>query len=281
MKKLLILTLFTFLNYVSFCQSSTPSSVIAFIYSSSAEGQRPLGTGFFVSIPLPTDTSKSLVFLATAKHVLLNPDSTFRKDIHVRLNTHDSSRFIYCPLTSFGKSKNLFISKDSTVDIALFIWPGAKMGDYDFKFLSPETMINRENFKNIQVGNEILFTGLFTPYLGERKNYPIMRFGHIALVTNERINFVGFKRELILIESFTFGGNSGSPVFIRLPNDHLKLIGIMNGYFNTIDPIRIIKADADIPVAISNLGIAAITPSYLLEDILRSEEINLVLKRFK
>ncbi len=72
----------------------------------------------------------------------------------------------------------------------------------------------REDFKklNIREGTEVFFTGLFVPYSGYERMYPIVRFGRVSLVTEEKIKWKDQLMDLYLIESGSFGGNSGSPV---------------------------------------------------------------------
>ena len=62
-----------------------------------------------------------------------------------------------------------------------------------------------------------------------------------ALLTDERINWNNEKAELYLVESASYGGNSGSPVFFFLgperipgqfnPGPLVKLAGVMQGRF--------------------------------------------------
>ena len=91
--------------------------------------------------------------------------------------------------------------------------------------------------------------------------------------------------ELYLLETMSFGGNSGSPVFfsqgmdrqpgqIILGADEITLAGVMRGNFNERRPGDLIQTpNALVPVFAQNIGIAAVTPAYLLRDILYSDRL--------
>jgi hypothetical protein len=278
MRKLVVL--FCSLLVIEFSMGQNPEvkKSVTFIYSTTLEGEKPLGTAFFIGVNLPDSTSKRAAFLVTAKHVLLNPDSSFRNAIHLRLNTRDSSRYNYVRLAFSGPQQNVFFHPDPTVDVVLISNSPMKT-DYDFLPLPINLfLLDREKYKQINEGSETFFAGMFTQFLGDKRNFPILRFGHVSLITDEKIEFVGYKRELTLIESFSYGGNSGSPVFVRSNNNQMKLLGVVNGVFNNFSPIGIMKTGTDIPISISNIGISAITPSYLIGDILKTKVIQALLK---
>jgi hypothetical protein len=130
---------------------------------------------------------------------------------------------------------------------------------------------------------QVFFTGLFSPYVGTRKNYPVVRFGRVSLVTDEKIKFADREAHLYLIESGSFGGNSGAPVFfyfeaerepgaLNLGQPILKLAGVMSGTFLDAQPLRVIET-AKIPLAPSSMGVAAVVPAYKLHDLLFGEEL--------
>jgi hypothetical protein len=137
----------------------------------------------------------------------------------------------------------------------------------------------------------VFFTGLFVAYYGEHRNNPIVRFGRVAMLPEDRIPWrtdatkPAENVRLYLLETQSYGGNSGSPVFFSLGADRnpgslilgpplIKLAGIMMGTFNEPSPIGFAQTPtATIPFYRQNLGIAAVTPSYLLQEILFSDEM--------
>ncbi len=285
MKKFLLLVIF--ITTYSVTGQGIPTEVkkvVGFIYAKNSQGKLvPNGTGFFVGISDSTKNITSVNFV-TAKHVLKR-DKSFLDTIYVRLNRRDSlSEIRNVPLSLNGLGKNVFTHSDQTVDIAV-IPVGPDPTVFDYLTLPADMLSNKESFEelNIREGSDIFFTGMFTPFLGDKRIYPIVRFGRVALITEEKIPWDKEMTNLYLVESSSFGGNSGSPVFFYLGADRgggglfigtpeLKLAGIMKGYFGENSPIKIIETQK-IPVSDRNLGIAAVVPSYFLEEILFSEEM--------
>ena len=124
---------------------------------------------------------------------------------------------------------------------------------------------------------------MFLPHLGVARNYPIVRFGKVALLSDEPVSWDGSLTDLYLMETMSFGGNSGSPVFFYLGADNrpgvlalgpptLKLAGIMEGYFGEYEPIEGVQTDVT-PAARINYGVAAVTPAYKIHEILFGPEL--------
>ena len=263
-------------------------SVVAFIYIEKEAGKSlaPIGTGFFVGVKKPSDPNVFSVYLVTAKHLLFRPGTTKYIDkIFVRLNKKEGgTKTGSIPIITKGENRTVFTHNDPNVDIAVipFLPNPAK---FDFKYLPDEMITTRKAYKalEIQEGSDVFFTGLFSPYPGAEKNYPVVRFGRVALVTKEKIESQGKKMDLYLIEAGSFGGNSGAPVFFHLGSDRkpgslvigppiYKLAGIMHGTFLDKRKIEIIETKK-VPVALSSMGIAAVVPGYKLHEVLFSEEV--------
>lgn len=262
---------------------------VAFIYApGDNERVLPNGTGFFIALPNPQEKDKSAGYLVTAKHVLQKRDKkSFFPFILLRLNTKNgSSQMVPVSLVHDGANKNVFLHQDPSVDLAV-IPVNLNPGQYDLLALPSSMIVTKEDFANLRIaeGTEVFFTGLFTPYLGKERNYPIVRFGRLALVTDERIDWDGVGTELYLMEAASYGGNSGSPVFFQVGMEALKpkslilsgdpmikLAGIMKGFFSDFQPLKFINTDA-IPLAPSNMGIAGVIPVHQLHEILFSDEL--------
>ena len=254
---------------------------VSFIYVKDSVGNPvPNGTCFFVGIKSQNDTTQTFPYLVTAKHVLQKKDGSFYKEIFIRMNTIDSSsKLTWVPVDVNSIYKNVFFHSDPSVDIAVMPYVPPK-NDYVFKWLDTTFLLDKKDFKNLslQEGTESFFTGLFTPYTGDKKIFPIVRFGRIALITDEKIEWVGMKREMLLVETSSFGGNSGSPIYFKIisPNGLTKLIlgGVLNGTYRDVAEIKVIETSGNFtPFAIYNNGISGITPVYLLKELLYSPEI--------
>lgn len=261
--------------------------VVAFIFIPSEDGKLvPNGTGFFIGVKIPDKPETFAVYLVTVKHVLQKPNSdSFFPAVFFRLNRKEGeAEMIHFPLIKEGLKKNIFMHEDPSVDLAVVpLLPN--QNKYDFKFLPDDFITTKDDFVKLKIreGSEVFFTGLFLSHLGEHKNYPIVRFGKVALVSEEKIDWDGVSTELYLIESMSYGGNSGSPVFFYLGaerepgtlfvgNPVFKLAGVIKGFFGEKRPLEIVET-ARVPIVNLNIGISAVIPAYKLNEILFSEEL--------
>jgi hypothetical protein len=266
---------------------SEVKSVVAFIFIANDDGKLiPNGTGFFVGVKKPSNANYFNVYLVTAEHVLCKPNTTdFLGKIFIRLNKKEGgSQIGEISLFTEGERRNVFTHSDPSVDIAVIPFlPDQEK--FDFKFLPDDMITTKETYKelNIREGSDVFFTGLFTPYPGAERNYPVVRFGRVALVTDEKIEWQGKLMDLYLIEAGSYGGNSGSPVFFYLGAERepgsivvgspiLKLAGVMQGTFLDAHEIKVVETKK-VPIAISSMGIAAVVPAFRLHEILYSKEL--------
>jgi len=247
---------------------------------------KPNGTGFFVGVKY-TDNEKGFsVYFVTAKHVLQDNHNNYFTEVVLRLNKKEGdSQLIKIDL----KDIRIFEHPDKDVDIALFnCFPDQNV--YDFKFIPDNLIANKEVMvrNEIAEGDEVFFAGLFTSYIGQKKNQPIIRFGKVALIPDEKIEWKEEDKppkfmDLLLLECQSFGGNSGSPVFFQLNplrkpgqmtlgGQTIFLAGIMTGSFLQGSQIQITDAIANL-ISLQNVGIAAITPADKLYEVLFSEEM--------
>ena len=187
------------------------------------------------------------------------------------------------PLFPNGISPTLFIHNDPSVDVAVVRWaPNQEI--FDFPMLDVEMLADREAVSSGKIveGDDVFFPGLFVSYYGNSNNVPVIRFGRVSILPQERIPWREQKCELYLIESTCFGGNSGSPVFILHSMDRhgsltvgqrgFFVAGLLIGYFNELQPLKWVDAAA-IPVNANNTGISAIVPAHLIREILFSPEM--------
>lgn len=280
--------------------------IVTFIFLSDAAGNLrrdpktgnpvPYGTGFFIGVK--SDDGKGIYgYLVTAKHVLKDEKGFDLARVFLRLNKlQGDAEFIPLDLNPNGQ-KTVYTSDESSVDIAV-VPALPSQAIFDFKVIPEDMISTKETFTkyNIAEGSDIFFVGLFTTYYGEHRNNPIVRFGHVAMFPEDPIDWTNYQgqpvehAQLYLIETQSYGGNSGSPVFFSLGSDRMpsggmvigspliELAGIMRGRFNEISPVVFLNSPTTpTPVTLPNIGIAAVTPSYLLHDILFSDE----LKKFR
>lgn len=251
-----------------------------------------IGTGFFVFVENEAGGPGGHGYLVTAKHVLRNDAGAYLPTVCIRMNDKNGgSQFLRLDLRPEGPQKNVFEHGDATVDIAVVAaLPSQEL--FDFLAFPTNLIKSKEEFKKstIRPGSDVFFAGLFAPHYGEKVNSPIFRFGRVAMLPEDRIRWqeVGKQPEqveLYLLETMSFGGNSGSPVFfsqgmdrvpgqIILGGDEITLAGVMRGNFNEPRPGALVQTpNAVLPIFAQNIGIAAVTPGYLLREILYSSEV--------
>ena len=261
---------------------------VGFIYIVDPNGKKtPYGTGFFVGVKNQTEKDKDIykVYFVTAKHVLKTADEkNWLAFVLLRLNKKDgTSQFVKIPIVTKGKKKTVYVHEDDSVDIAVI--PGMPdQAVYEYKYIPDNFLATTNDLKKLKIGegSDIFFTGLFTPYTGHERNYPICRFGRIALLTDEKINWDGKPSDLYLVETGAYGGNSGAPVFFFLGPDRepgkifsgsiIKLAGVIKGHYLDTRPVKTLDLKK-IDVAQSNMGIAAVIPAQKLHEILLGKEL--------
>ncbi len=256
------------------------------------DGITPLvnGTGFFVSVP--NENGPGLYgYLVTAKHVLQDEAGNYYKQIIVRINDKKKGApLLRLDLHPDGKDKNVFAHADSNVDIAVIpALPDVNV--YDFLALPLSLIKSKEDFQKTKIGpgSDVFFAGLFVPHYGVKSNVPIFRFGRVAMLPDECVQWNEKSKppqcvELYLLETMSFGGASGSPVFFSLGIDRelgqiyagweISLAGVMRGNFNEPRAGDFIETPNRVaPLFAQNVGIAAVTPAHLLREILLSDEL--------
>lgn len=208
--------------------------------------------------------------MITAKHVLLDNNNELITHFYVRLNTTDKrSEYVEVKLE---KSKVL-LHEDENVDLAVLLFTYShEVADY---LPIPMNLVMDKSLKGLNEGVEVFFPGLFYHYTGENLIYPILRFGHLSTVSNEKIKVelgnIRMESDFYLIECTSFRGNSGSPVFFKKSTDpwgsySYILGGIITGSYHES---QMIHSDT---ILKQNTGIAFITPAYKLLEILNSEK---------
>jgi hypothetical protein len=255
------------------------------------------GTGFLVWIPDPRLGDRGQMYLATNKHMLKEPgangtlgDGPFFANISVRVNLKqpapDGTQFSVFPIQVVDETGSLqwFVHSDENVDLA--ITPlGLDDRTVDFKEVPGVMFANKDVLakEKVDENDEVLFSGLFAWNPGTKKNLPIVRHGRLARLSDERIpldrNHPDKTTEVYLAEVMSFGGNSGSPVFLRLNplregtvNDFQHryfLLGVMQGFFpegmDFAVEVAEVKGKAE-----QNSGLAAVVPCDKIIEILNS-----------
>ncbi|KKW38621.1 MAG: hypothetical protein UY85_C0012G0004 [Candidatus Peribacteria bacterium GW2011_GWB1_54_5] len=260
---------------------------MTFVYVKGAHGNWVAnGTGFFIGVKNENDPKISNVYLVTAKHVIHSGGSLILP-LAIRLNKFEGN----AQVTEISlKEGDVIMHPDPDVDLAVIgCLPDQKI--FDFLMLPQELICEKKVIENEKIceGDEVFFAGLFTSHVGQKQNQPIIRFGKIALMSDEKIEWRDTKDkpakllDLYLLECQSFGGNSGSPVFFHLVplrtgnlvlggGPKIFLGGVMRGSFLNLNEIQVVKTQKS-AISVENLGVAAVTPAYFLQEILFSEDL--------
>jgi hypothetical protein len=253
---------------------------VTFIYRKEGAQYRPNGTGFLVRVDVESKDDAYVIYLVTAKHVLHDGNENFLPTIAIRLNKRDgSAAYVEMPTERI----KIYTHSDADVDIGLFPLSPSPML-YDFKVIPENIIANKETLKDLKIRevDDVFFSGLFESHMGQKKNQPIFRFGKVALISDEKIEWPETKGvkflDLFLMEFFSFGGNSGSPVFfqpssesnIAKNNNQSPLIYLAGLVRGSVKVKEVFLPDTYLS---QNTGIAAVIPSYKLYEILHYEEV--------
>ena len=245
--------------------------IVAFVFAKNPDGSfRAVGTAFFVGVPDPLKKNTTWIFLISVRHVIDGARApSVAREIYVRLNLLDGKSRMVAIATVKPDGKQLVrYPKDETIDLAVIPFL-PDMKKYEFKYIPLEMITTKADYEelNIREGSDVFFMGLFTPFHGAQRNYPIVRFGRVAMVTDE---------------NGSYRGNSGSPVFFHLGSDRkpgvlslggptIKLAGVMKGAFLDRHPLQEVETDT-LELAPSNMGISAVVPAYQLHELLLSAQ---------
>jgi hypothetical protein len=236
---------------------------------------RPLGSGFIVGLaikgvkPPAPGRLPMYKFLITAQHVIGNQDS-----ILVRLNKRDRPEFAChrVNLIRTGKDQNVFTTKRPQIDlIAISIpdFPNTDPTVFDYSLILDEELMKEQE---VREGTDVFTVGYLFGYSGNKQNYPVAKFGKVAMLTNE----VWYRsqpprnmdEEAYLIELQNVPGLSGAPVMLQSPQFRIDKEGKFQ--YRRITPliVGVIKGLLRSPIG-GTQGVAAIEPAYHLRELLK------------
>lgn len=245
---------------------------VGFLYEGivSREGSRRehIGTCFFVTVWNHT-LDGAFGYIVTAKHVIDGLSNILLR-VNKRTVRPRGSGVQYIPL-----STNWYHHSDDTADLAVLPWGSVKnnfvLSSLRFDVIAATPEIVRENGGRWPpgVGEPFVFIGLMTQVAGINRNYPIVRRGHLALVTNEKISGKYGPPEYYIADLLTYPGHSGGPVWVAY-GQHGFLLGIMAAGYE--QPIVVRKGKKRKTEQI-NLGMSLLVPVEKLKDILTSDAL--------
>jgi hypothetical protein len=236
---------------------------------------RPLGSGFVVVLKPETQeasaggTIRTNHILITAQHVIGS-----RNSIIVRMNRTDRPEFACFPvkLVTKGNNQNVFESQRAEVDLIAIRLPdltNAKFAVVDYSMILDEDLIKKEG---VSEGTDVFTVGYLFGYSGNSQNFSVVRFGKVAMLSNESWYHSDSPRNMdeqaYLVEMQSEHGLSGTPVMLKSPQLRLDKDGIYR--YQAVKPyvIGVLKGGLRSWVA-GDQGMAAIEPAYHLKGLLR------------
>jgi hypothetical protein len=170
------------------------------------------GTGFFVSLD-SNEFGDELrhVYAVTNKHLLVDSNGKPRC-LYLNINNSEGDTD-----TIITELKHWRLAPDDDLAV-LPISPSASRhlasSIGELAFLTEEKIAKH----NIGVGDDLFFIGRFVDHQGKTVNTPTLRFGNVALLTEDEIfdNETGMSQVSYLAEARSIKGFSGSPTFVYI-----------------------------------------------------------------
>jgi hypothetical protein len=266
-----------------------------------------VGTGFLVAYDAPElGPGMGIPLLVTSKHMIRHPRlgtangvTEYFDSITAYANTlkaNDRGSFISPIIVPIKQNGFLICSIDnSDLEADVAVCPiSIPQNIYDFKDIGTDIFVSESKIHELHLNetDEVLFSGLFLSYHGAQRNYPIVRHGKLALIPKEKIPWSKTAdrtsmQDLYLAEVTSWGGNSGSPVFVRLAGVREEgslggvrylLLGVMQGYFNAerqaaLDTAAVTDTSHQDVKLSDNSGIAAIVPAEKITEIIAQPRV--------
>jgi hypothetical protein len=237
----------------------------------------PLGSGFVLQIPKkgspPIGTTAAPMqgwsFVFTAKHVIANQTA-----IIVRVNAQDHSKFI-CQKIELNQN---VLAADDGVDLVAFYLPEIK--GYLPATIPTNLLVNQKQIEewSIGVGTEVVTVGYLFGYSGQKSNYPVAKFGHISMISDEswyRNPESHLMEQGYILDLSNVPGLSGSPVFTYGTEVEVNPI-----QFRELQPflIGVVKGLMLAPAGDAKIseGVAVIEPGSHVKELM--QKIALILK---
>lgn len=274
---------------------------IAFLYAKKPDARGrtqpiPGGSAFLVS--MKDKDGAETAYAITCRHVL--EACPPHHNMVLRLNKTDGS-----PIDLPTEQEQWICHQETDLAIVQIPLPCNLWCINNELFVRDEELIGHRPLMpaetTIGVGDEVFCPGLFQCYPGKLRNYPVVRFGNIALmppeekipieITHKGTPHRSVDMDAYLVEMKSWGGQSGSPVFVHLPVDrHLGfvpgwdaptikhpvlLLGVIQGHWDISRTHKIKAKEYDkleLEAAVEhNAGMAVVIPAKYIQDLLMED----------
>jgi hypothetical protein len=206
---------------------------VVFLYAAGATGDvdasRPIGTGFWVQVPVRSDPKRAYQFLVTARHMVdpawakceqPNPSVMYARVNKKNYNPEAKETGVeFVRLNLIDKGKSLWEhSTDDHIDAAVLPIT-ADINAFDVGSIPISIFPTPQELGAQSIGDPIMSAGLMPGLTGTKRNLPIFKFGQISNIPQEDIETAcSFARPPFLVKVWLIAanlvpGNSGSPMF--------------------------------------------------------------------
>jgi hypothetical protein len=242
----------------------------------------PVATAFFVGVHLGGD--RWARYAVTAKHVV----DKSRPQGSLWIRAVRPGRKVLFEMPPEGWS----VHPTSDVALARVSIP---LEEFGMRFIPTDLFATREwlDEHHVGPGDHVVFAGLFTQYSGPETDEPVVRFGRISLLPRHPIEVPAstgvpaMSFEAVLVETISWGGESGSPAWVyfsvdrdlfagealnmRIPNP--RLLGLHHGHYNVPATVEAGPNDYLDALVRLNAGIGIVVPAFSVLELLMSEPV--------
>jgi len=277
--------LVSILVYISALAEPIPENVrkcVVYLTKLGTKENLPIGTGFFVAYKYPQQSDTYYVFLVTARHVLFDDKGQPHSRLLLRMNEKVTGRLKDFDI--LNPSLWFFHTDAMAADVAV---QPLLPKEADFLFIPSDTFVTKVLLTNnkIGIGDDVFYTGLLSYHSGREKIAPVVRFGRLALVTDEKTVDDKYYH---FIDAGNIPGHSGSPVFLWATPTRVSsgivagprifgLYGIVSGVLEYSKELRFVlpkqTQQGPTPVDARSGGVTAVVPVKFLIEILESSQL--------
>jgi hypothetical protein len=172
---------------------------VCFVYANINGEAKPVGTAFFLSLPIRDNLTT--VIVVTALHVIAKiQEKSDHGKTYLRVNAKQGGFHIVAVDANSWFRPN---QSEEIVDVCYSPWPFIwEESDFDIRYFSADIAATKTVMaeQDLGVGNEVAFAGLFVNHHGKKRNEPIVRFGHISAMPAEPVSTQHGEIEAYLIE---------------------------------------------------------------------------------
>jgi hypothetical protein len=275
-------------DHMSIRPSQDLKDSVIFVYTEQNGKRHPIGTAFQIYV----DEDDSVCpYLVTCKHVV-KPLLDLELPIDARVNYRGKTDVYFSRLAN-----NWHYHSDVAVDLAVLpIWKSMPkptvplaLGAWDFRGMQLTPKILAERGEVLSEGDDVLFIALFDKYTGYQRNIPVVRYGKIALLTDELLQGEYGPTHEYLIEAQAYPGNSGAPIYriseampkqtsdgkVTVLPPMLYLLGVVVAFYPDIQTVFQYKGHGSkgkIETKLyTHFGISAVIPAKRIQEVLDSE----------